>query len=212
MRKTIVFTLAALLFVAIAISRCDRNKGQRAALLKEITGIEADLTRLNERSAQVSVDMNALASDIKQYTVSLQQHSQRRTKLQDELDAYLLDHKMATVAVMATAGGVASVINDNINEDTKDALRVVGFLGALYCLGNSEECADVAARVMYFGSQIESENKNISDATSELSAKKSSLQEREKERASLGQIITKKTLERDALKQKHDLLLCRFCF
>jgi septal ring factor EnvC (AmiA/AmiB activator) len=212
MRKKFVFILAALLVVTIIISRRDRYKDERAALLNQITVIEADLAQLNERRTQASKAMEMLSSEVKQYTDSVQQHSQRRTKLQDELDLFILDHKMATVAVMATAGGVASVIDGNIDEETKNALRFVGFIGALYCIGNSEECADVTARILYFGSQIESENKNISDATSKLAARKLSLQERGKEYASLGDMMTKKTSERDTLKQKHDSLLCRLCF
>jgi septal ring factor EnvC (AmiA/AmiB activator) len=212
MRKKFVLILAALLFVTIMISRRDRYKDERATLLSQITVIEADLEQLNERRTEASKAMEMLSSEVKQYTDSVQQHSQRRTQLQDELDLFILDHKMATVAVMATAGGVASVIDDNIDEDTKNALRFVGFIGALYCIGNSEECADVTTRIMYFGSQIESENKNISDATSKLAAKKLSLQERGKEFASLGDMMTNKTSERDTLKQKHDSLLCQLCF
>ena len=212
MRKTSISIIVALLFIVILISRCDRNKAERADLLKQITDIEVNLTRLNEQRAEVSKDRETISSEIKQYADSLQQHSVRRKKLQDELDLFILDHKMATVAVMATAGGVASVINDNIDEDTKNALRIVGVLGVLYCIGNSEECADVTTRILYFGSQIESENKTISDTTSKLGAKKLALQEREKEYTSLDGIINNKTRARDTLKQKHDSLLCRLCF
>jgi septal ring factor EnvC (AmiA/AmiB activator) len=212
MRKTTMIILCVLLSVAVAVSRCDRNKAERATLHKQVTDVEANLTRLNEQQAEVSKDLAILPSEIKQYAVDLQQHSQRLTKLQDDLGVYLLDHKMATVAIIALGGGAASIIDDNIDEETKDVLRVIGIVGALYCVANSEECADVTARVMYYGSQIEAENKTVSYTRSQLSAKQSSLREREKEHASLAGMITRKVSERDALKQKHDSLLCRLCF
>jgi hypothetical protein len=54
MRKTFAVTIAVLLFVAIMTFGCDRNKGERASLLKQINELEADLTRLNEQRARGS--------------------------------------------------------------------------------------------------------------------------------------------------------------
>lgn len=212
MKKTSVLIIIAMLFVTVAIFGRDGNKDERASLLNQITAIEADLSRLNGQHAGVSNAVEALSSEVKQYSDDLQQHIQRRTKLQDELGAYILDHKMATVAILAAGGGAASILSDNIDEDTKNMLIALAILGGLYCLGNIEECADVTARIMYYGSQIESENKKISDGTSKFSAKKAALQERENEQASLGDVINKKVRERDTLKQEHDSLLCRFCY
>lgn len=212
MRKLTVFIVAVLLFITILISGCDTAKDERAALLQQVNTIEADLTLLNERHAGASRAIESLPSEITQSNASLQQHTQRLTKLQDDLSMYLLDHKLASVSILAAGGGAATFINDNIDEDTKNILRLVGLLGALYCINNASECADVTARVMYFGSQIEAEEKAITAITSMLAAKKSALQEREKEYASLGNIISQKAGERDAFKQKHDSLVCRFCF
>lgn len=212
MRKVSVLITAALLCLTVALTGCDSHKGERPSLQKQMTDIEAEVARLNALQTAASKDIEALPAEIKQDSDRLQQHEQRRTKLQDDLANFLLDHKMASVASMATAGGAATIINENIDEDTKSALRLVGLLGALYCVGNSDECADVAARVLYFGSQIEAEDKNIADVASQLATKKSSLLARQKEHASLGSAITNKTNERVALQQKHDSLLCSLCF
>jgi septal ring factor EnvC (AmiA/AmiB activator) len=211
MRKMNWHILAVLLLVTLTVVGCDRRKDERASLLNRIEGIEADLARLNERHTVASRIAQALPGEIRQYADGLQQQSQRRTQMQDELDKYVLDHKLATVAVMATAGGVAVVVSDNIDEDTKGTLGVIGLIGALYCVANGEECADVTARILYFGAQIESANKNISELTAKLSAKKQALKQCEEELARLAEAIGAKTNERDTLKQKHDSLLCRFC-
>lgn len=212
MRKTTAFIFGALLCLVPAFAGCDTHKEERAALLKQIADAKADVTRLNTQLAAVSKDLESLPAEIKRYGDSLQQHEQRRTKLQDELADFLLNHKMASVALMATAGGAATIINENIDEDTKAALRAVGLIGALYCIGNSDECADVAARVLYFGSQIDAEDKSIADVNLKLSARRATLQARQKEHGTLSGQLTNRTNELNALQQKHDSLVCRFCF
>lgn len=212
MRKTTALILFAALFVAAAATGCDSHKGERADLLKQVAAVESELSRLNQQRSEVSRAVEMLPAEIKQTSEGLQQHVQRRTKLQDDLGLYIMDHKLATVAVMATVGGVAGVVSDNVDQDTKSTLGLVGLIGVLYCAANGEECADVATRVLYFGSHIEAANKNISDLTSTLSAKKSALQKREQELAALVRTIDGKTGQRDALKQKHDSLVCRICF
>jgi septal ring factor EnvC (AmiA/AmiB activator) len=211
MRKTNWLILTALLLVTAVSAGCDTNKDKRASVLKQIDAVEADLALLNEQQAAASGSAQALPAEIRQYADSLQQQSQRRTKLQDELNLYILDHKLATVAVMATAGGVAGVVSDNMDEDTKNALGVIGFIGLLYCVANAEECADVTARILYFGSQIEAADKSIGDLTAQLAAKRQALERLEQELAALAENIGTKTGERDALKRQHDSLLCRFC-
>jgi chromosome segregation ATPase len=213
MRKMTAFILVALLLASAAASAgCDTRKGERAELLKQVSAVESELSRLSQQRSEVSRAVEMLPAEIKQASEGLQQHVQRRTKLQDDLGLYIMDHKLATVAVMATVGGVAGVVSDNVDEDTKGTLGLVGLIGALYCAANGEECADVATRVLYFGSQIEAANKNISDLTASLSAKKTLLQKREQELAALAKTIDGKTGERDSLKQKHDSLVCRLCF
>lgn len=193
MRKTNALILAAALLAAA--TGCDTRKGERAGLLKQVSAAESELSRLNQQRSEVSRALEMLPAEIKQASESLQQHARRRTKLQDDLGLYIMDHKLATVAVMATVGGVAGVVGDNVDEDAKSTLGLVGLVGALYCVADGEECADV----------------NISDLTGMLSAKKSALQKREQELAALVKSIDGKTVERDALKQKHDSLVCRLC-
>src|SRR5215217_7941324 len=133
MRKTNVLILTTLLLVTAMVSGCDSHKAERASMLKQMDGVEADLASLNERHAAAARIAQALPAEIRQFADGLQQQSQRRTQMQDELDKYVLDHKLATVAVMATAGGVASVVSDNLDEDTKSALGVIGIIGTIYC-------------------------------------------------------------------------------
>lgn len=203
---------AGFLVITLAITGCDTRKSERASLLKQVEGVEAEISRSNDRLGGVTKEIESLSAEVTQSTNRLQQHEQRLTSLQDELAEYLLNHKMATVALSATAGGAATIISENIDEDTKSALQIVGVIGALYCVANSDECADVAARVVYYGSQIEAENKSIAAVTSTIAASKLALQKRKDEQTSLSNFIRNKTSERDTLKQEHDKLVCSLCF
>lgn len=201
-----------LLVITLGITSCDTHKAERASLRQQVEGVEGEISRSNDRLGSLNKDVESLSAEVTQATDRLQQHEQRLTDLQDELAKHLLNHKMATVALMATAGGAATIINENIDEDTKSALRIVGVIGALYCIGNSDECADVAARIVYYGSQIDAEKKSIAAVTSTIAASKQALQKRQAEQTSLKNFIANKTNERDALKKKHDDMMCSLCF
>jgi len=202
----------ALLVFTVGITGCDTRKAERAALLKQVEAAEAEISQSNDRLGVLTKDVEGLSAEVRQSTERLQQHEQRLTSLQDELADHLLNHKMATVALMATATGAATIISENIDQDTKSGLQIVGVIGALYCVANSDECADVAARVVYYGSQIDTEKKSIAAASSTIATSKLAIQKRQQEQASLTNFIANKTSERDALKKKHDDLKCSLCF
>ena len=123
---SILLILTALLFAG-----CDSHRNERASLREKINELNNKVAQhKNERSVTLT-DIDTLNGDIERESNSLPQHSQQRAKLQDDLSLFLLDHKLATVAVIATGGGAATFINDNIDEDTRDALRVAGLVGAI---------------------------------------------------------------------------------
>ena len=80
------------------------------------------------------------------------------------------------------------------------------------CLANSEECADVTARVLYYGALIESENNTIADIASRVNAMKTTLRDKQNELREMESAIASQESERDSLQQKHDSLVCRLCF
>ena len=211
MQKLRTSILPTLLLITVFTSGCDSAKPQRQALLRQIEQLDSELESLTVKRDDTQKAIQTLNVEIQRYSDSLQQHSQRKTKLQDELASFLLDHKLATAAVIATGGGAATLLNENMDEDTKSTLQVVGVIGAVYCLANSSECADVAAKGVYYGSQISSESKEITAATTARSSAASTLQNREKEYASVKDMITLKQNERAELKKKHDSLVCTVC-
>jgi chromosome segregation ATPase len=211
MRTLHALAVSTLLLITLFASACDTGKAERQALIKQIEQLDKELAGLTAKRDDTQRAIQTLTVDIQRYDESLQLHSQRKTQLQDELAKFLLDHKMATAAVIAAGGGAATLINENIDQDTKDTLRLIGVIGAIYCLANSSECADVAAKGIYYGSQIAGENKELETATSARSSAASTLQDREQEQASLRSIIDMKQTQRTELKKKHDSLVCTLC-
>jgi len=202
----------AVMVLTVGITGCDTRKAERAALLKQVEEAEAEISRSNDRLGVLTKDVETLSAEVSQSTERLRQHEQRLGSLQDELADQLLNHKMATVALMATATGAATIISENIDQDTKSGLQIVGVIGAFYCVANSDECADVAARIVYYGSQIDSEKKSIAAVNSTIATSRLAIQKRQEEQAVVKKFLIHKNLERDALKKKHDDLKCSLCF
>lgn len=209
--KKVVFLLSAL-FVVFLFSGCDTHKDERATLLKQKNDLEAEIVRLKSQQSQTSQNIESLTSEINNQTESLQQHTNRHTKFKDDLAGYVLEHKLATLAVIAVGGGAASVVNENLDEDTKSTLAVAGIIGAIYCISNYEECGDVTTKILYYGSQIDSEEKTITKLKSDISGSQSSLEKNKQNLASLSKTIDEKTISRNSFQEKHDALLCKFCF
>ena len=130
MRRRLIVVIS-LLVITAAITGCDSHKAERTSLSKQAEDVEAEISRSNDRLVALTKETESLSTEVTQSTDRLQQHEQRLTSLQDELAEYLLNHKMATVALMATAGGAATIISESIDEDTKSALQIVGVIGAV---------------------------------------------------------------------------------
>jgi outer membrane murein-binding lipoprotein Lpp len=207
-----LFILSFVVLVITILSGCDKHKEERTNLLKQKSDVEADITKFKSQQSQLSQTIDRLNSDLSSDTESLQQSTIRHTKLKDELAKYVLDHKLATLALIATGGGAAGVLNENLDEDTRTSLMVAGVIGVFYCISNYEECADVTSKILYYGSQIESEGKSINSIKSNLVKNKTTLEESKKNLINLTKTIDEKSIKRNDLQVRHDELVCKFCF
>lgn len=209
-KNKLTLALFVLAFFVMAISGCDRHKAERAELSKQITVIEADLVPLQEQQARASQEVEQLNSEVKQQSDALQPHLDQVAKLQDELALYVQDHQTTALVLKMTRTGVATVLESQANQKTKDLIRTGDAIGRMvavaYCLRKGEECRNATLKIMSFGSQIDAENAKISMMTAQLDQAKASLQEREQKRSAIDAALAAKTQERDALKQKLDSL------
>lgn len=204
--------LTAVLFVSLLFTGCDQHKQKRADLMKQISDLNAQIGQSKNRHAQLTRAVESLSADLQTKAAALQDNTNRKQKLKDELSAYLLDHKAVTLSLMATGGGAAAIAEENMDEDTRTGLGVIGIIGAIYCLANAEECGSVTTKILYYGGEIKTADTAINDLTSQISSGKGSLEKQKQELTSVSDLITKTTKKRDDLQGEHDSLLCKVCF
>ncbi|MGC2237393.1 MAG: hypothetical protein WA584_14615 [Pyrinomonadaceae bacterium] len=213
MKKIIInYGLVLVALFAFFSAGCDTNKEERGSLLRQISTRESETKRLDEQRTALVNKNNQLKTDITQMTNNLEQSRQRTTQLKDSLAAYLLEHKLVTAAILAMGGSAAVIVKDNVDQKTKDTLTGVAIIGAAICLYNASECADVTSKILYYGSEIGSANKYVNEAATLITGKKNQLQLYEKEYVTLTNQINSKAEDRNLLQQKHDSLVCSFCF
>ncbi len=209
-KKNLVLVIT--LFTASLFSGCDTHKDERVSLLKQKNEVESQIVSLKSQHTQMSQNIESLSSEINSQMQNLQESIKRHTKLQDSLSEYILEHKMATVAVIAAGGGAASVLDKNLDDDTKSVLAVIGIVGAIYCFSNYEECADVTSKILYYGTQIDAEEKAVGKLKTDITSNKTLLEKNKQSFAYLCKSIDEKLMQNNSLQEKHDSLLCKFCF
>ena len=195
-----------LLFLAIAISGCDRHKAEREQLGKQIAAIETDLIPMQAEHDKASQEVSALTSEVQQQSDVVQPHLDQRTKLQDELDRFVQEHQTTALVLNMTRTGVAAVLESKASEKTKTYIKTADTIGKLiavaYCLKKGEECRNATAKITALGAQIDTENQQITMLSAQLDQKKASLQESQQKLSSIDAAIAAKTTERDGLKQR----------
>src|SRR5262245_12332227 len=85
---------------------------------------------------------NVWAQTVESLTQERNYYAGQFDKTRLSLIAYILQHKAATAALIASGGGVASFIEKNMDDGTRVILLIAGMLGAAYCLDNKENAKE----------------------------------------------------------------------
>ncbi len=209
-KNRLIPMLLVLAVVAMSISGCDRHKAEREEISKQIAAIDADTAPLKEEQGRLAKDEETLNIEIQQQSNTLQQHLDRRAKLQEDLAAYVKDHQTTALVLKLTKTSVAAVLESKADQKTKDLIKNAGAIGNIvamaYCLRKGEECRNATIKIVSLGSQVDSENEVMSGINIQIDQKKASLQELQQKRSTVDAAIAQKTQERDRLKQKLDSL------
>jgi chromosome segregation ATPase len=208
-RTALLFVYTTL--VATVFTGCDKHKQKRADLLKKKSDLVARIGTHQTKQVEITRSIDSLSADIKLKESNIQNSSVRKKKLQDELAAYVLDNKLATLSLMGTIGGAGAILKENLDSDTKVAIGIGIGLGLLYCYNNADECTGVTTRVIYYGGEIDKETKNISGLSSEVSTQKGTLERLKQDSSKIGSEIVQMTRESDTAQQEHDSLTCTWC-
>jgi len=98
------------------------------------------------------------AANIAQLREEKRHYQSELEKTRFRMFDYILNHKMATAALIATGGGLEAFLTENMDETTRNIIMVVGMFGASYCLNsyeNARECAGVTAELTAYASAID---------------------------------------------------------
>lgn len=154
------------LALAVSLSGCDSKKEERETLRRDLEKNLSSLANVERQIQDTDSKLRELDSEIAHLKNETSKNEAESKRFKEELANYVLNHKAASLAVAATTAGVAGVLSENLTEQERGATAFVGVAGGVYCLVNSEECADAMTRIPYLGGQIayhNSEAKKHSD-------------------------------------------------
>lgn len=202
----------AIIFLLLTLSACDTRRAERQAAEAQLTEKFASFTAIGKKINEIDVNQAELKSQFDTTNNLLNQDKQDKKKVQDALAEYVLEHKAAVAALAATGAGIAGIVAENLDDGTKGALTGAGILGAAYCIFGDDSCADVAAKVTYFGAQIAGYKKQEDAKITKLEGIKQQYQLMEQEKAPL--LAQKEAIsgELSALKEQIGALACKRIF
>ena len=129
---------------------------RRQKVLSEMKDVDAERDPLMRAVAERQARLTGLETELQKQQLALQQ-------FRDQVQAYMMDHKMAVAAIAAgiVGGGVALSEDNAFSSDAKAVGGIVGVIAALWAIENAAEVAEVLdqmvqadARVKRFESQL----------------------------------------------------------
>lgn len=185
--KTLIHLLV-LFFILSILYGCDPNAKEKRILRSEIAQLETDISLELEKKQQYDLRVQSIREEI-QYEHSKNRqllnnindyqekitslksrvvlYKVKKAKIQYDMGKYIMNHKMATLSIIATGGGLAATLEENMDEDTKRILQGAGIVGAIYCIFNFKECTRVTTRLYEYDSDITDINSELSSAESQ---------------------------------------------
>ncbi len=127
---------------------------KKEVLVKTIRTINYELESEQTKKRNLFTRLENYRTELSQLQLKKTASIAKKAKCQYDLGEFVMNHKMATLSLVAAGGGIAATIEDNLDEDTKSILQGLGVVGALYCLMNADECTRVTAKIAYYGTEI----------------------------------------------------------
>ena len=155
-----------------------------------------------ERRQQLTMRMNSLQSKMELATQALVQERNRLAYFErevltkrgnlntykDKVRAYLLNHKMATAAIVLGVGGVAVNIDDqsNFSEDAKAAGAIGAVVAGIYAFNYPDEVLEVADVLVQADANVKHMETEIGQLQAQYSTETSAVQEKQNVVTALG--------------------------
>ncbi len=138
-QKSAYFIVILLL---ISTSCEDKIKIERTLLISELSDLE-------QQKSLLVAQINSLS---KKYTLAQQESYTLKNDIaryQREVNAYLMNHKMATAAIVGGMGGTSVALEDGntFSQEAKNIGAGIAILSAFYAIDNAGEVIEVADKL-----------------------------------------------------------------
>lgn len=115
--------------------------------LSSLSNVEQGIQSLDAKKREIDGEIARAKEELVKSEAAVKENK-------DLLANYVLNNKAATVAVAATTAGIAGVLSESLTEQERGGTILAGLAGGGYCVFNSDECTDAAAKIGYYGTQI----------------------------------------------------------
>jgi hypothetical protein len=140
-QATWLFRMLSIVLIALALAACSDPNASRKQLL------QGEMQLLESNYALQSQQLLAARQRVSDISLGLQRHKAELADLERRVSAFLMNHKMATAAILAgAAGGVVAIdSNSEFSDELQGAGAVVGVVALIWAANNMEEVIEVAS-------------------------------------------------------------------
>ncbi len=141
--KTKPYCLPLLVVIALFLASCSDPNAAR----KQVLGSE--LKEADSQYALLSQTVSSRRSDLVKLEQGLSEQRAKLGEYKGRVLAYMMDHKMATAAIVAGVGGAAVAWDpkNEFSEEAKEIGTVGAVVAAIWALANLEEVTQVAGEL-----------------------------------------------------------------
>jgi septal ring factor EnvC (AmiA/AmiB activator) len=152
----------------VLASRLQENDGSRNLLVRTIEGRRSQVAYLEGQVARQRNEM---------------------THYRGQVEAYMMDHKMAIAALVVGGAGIGVALNDGntFTPDEEFVGGVVAFIAAAYALANAQEVMQVADVLVQADTHFRRLESQLGDLQHQLQNERTQLQLEEQQLAALNQ-------------------------
>lgn len=184
-----VFVIALLLILAAC---SDPNAARKQALL-------SDMQQINNEYKLLEQALTVKQQKIDFLDLQLTKHNAELSDYKRKFNAYMLDHKMAFIALAAGLGGaaVAYDANNEFSAQAQEFGTVAAVIAGMYALDNSSEVAEVADQLMQANIYVKALNNQILETQNVIYAESEPIAQQQH---SMQTLVAKYKLHDDELK------------
>ena len=205
----------ALFLIAFSVfaAGCDVHRTERAEAQQRLEAATTQMRQAAEAAQSIEQQLTQRREEVAAIGQTVRAIELELSRIRDEVARYVLDNKLASVAVATTTAGLGRVFS-NLPEQDRAAAAVPAAIAVGYCLFNAADCTDAAARLGWFMTRIESVSQQLDEARTAQRAAAGELADIAARRDALGAVQREAAQKASEARGAIEALACRppLCF